>query len=132
MVFPTLTAIYTAVLALIYAVLSSWVIAGRFRFGVLHGDGGNAAMNRRMRSHANFAEYVPMVLLLVGFLEAGGAGAFTIHALLLVLVVTRVLHPIGMVAPENSLQQYVCRGASAAVTLVIMAVAAALALLRFA
>ena len=89
-------------------------------------------MNCRMRAHANFAEYVPMILLLVGLLEAGGGSAAAVHGLLLVLVVTRVLHPIGMVAPENSLQQYVCRGASAAVTLIVMTVAAVLLLVRFA
>ena len=132
MAFPTLTAVYGAILGLIYAIISSWVIAGRFKFDVLHGDGGSLPMNCRMRAHANFAEYVPMILLLVGLLEAGGGSAVAVHGLLLVLVVTRVLHPIGMVAPENSLQQYVCRGASAAVTLIVMTVAAVLLLVRFA
>jgi len=132
MMFPTVTATYAAILALIYAVISSWVIVGRGQFRVLHGDGGSAPMNRRMRAHANFAEYVPMILPLVGLLEASGTGRVTLNILLAVLVVTRVLHPIGMIAPENSFQQYVCRGGSAAATLIVMTMAAVLLLVRFA
>ena len=72
MVFPVVTAIAAAVLGLIFAALSGWVIAGRLSTGVLHGDGGEETMNRRMRAHANFIEYVPLILLLVALLECGG------------------------------------------------------------
>jgi uncharacterized membrane protein YecN with MAPEG domain len=132
MAFPTLTSFYIAALALIYFALSGWVVAGRLKFRVNHGDGGAAPMNRRIRAHANFAEYVPLILLMVTLLEAGGASRFTVHALLLPLVVARVLHPIGMIAPENSFQQRACRGGSAVVTWVIMVAAALLLLARLA
>jgi uncharacterized membrane protein YecN with MAPEG domain len=130
MVFPTLTAIYAAVLALIYAVLSAWVVVGRVGLRVHHGDGGHVQLNRRIRSHANFAEYVPLILLLVGLLEAGGAGRVTIHALLLPLVIARILHPIGMIAPEASPQQFALRGPSAVVTWLVLVIAAVLLLIR--
>jgi uncharacterized membrane protein YecN with MAPEG domain len=132
MVFPAITAIYAAVLALVYMALTIWVIAGRVRFRVNHGDGGHVALNRRIRSHANFAEYVPLILLLVGLLEAGGADRFTVNALLLVLVVARLAHPIGMVAPEASLQQFAFRAPGALATWAVMVVAAVLLLLKFA
>ncbi|MFT2095263.1 MAPEG family protein [Acidiphilium multivorum] len=74
MTFPTVAAGYGALLALIYLVLSLWVGFGRFGFRVIHGDGGNDRLARRIRAHANFAEYVPLILLLAALLEASGAG----------------------------------------------------------
>ena len=131
MVFPTLTAIYAAVLALIYFALSLWVVAGRAQYRVMHGDGDRDPLQRRIRSHANFAEYVPIILLLVGLLEAGGGGRVMIQALLLVLVVARIMHPIGMVAREGSFQQFAFRGPGAMATWVVMVVAAVQLLLRW-
>jgi uncharacterized membrane protein YecN with MAPEG domain len=132
MMVPTLTAIYAAVLALIFVALTMWVSAARFRFRVNHGDGGNTELQRRIRSHANFAEFVPLILILVALLEAGGAARFTIHALLLPLVIARIMHPIGMVAPEFSVQQFAFRAPGAAVTWAVMVIAAVLLLVRFA
>jgi uncharacterized membrane protein YecN with MAPEG domain len=132
MAFPAVTAGYAAVLALIFMALSAWVVAGRFRLRINHGDGGNAGLNRRIRAHANFAEYVPLILLLATLLEAGGAGRLTLHALLLPLTIARVMHPIGMVAPENSLQQFAFRAPSMMLTWTVLVIAAALLLLRLA
>jgi uncharacterized membrane protein YecN with MAPEG domain len=132
MVFPAITAIYAAVLALIFMALTVWVSLGRLRFRVNHGDGGNVVLNRRIRAHANFAEYVPLILLLVALLEADGAGRFTIHALLLPLTIARIMHPIGMVAREFSAQQFTLRGPGAAVTWAVMVIAAVLLLVRLA
>ena len=130
MTFPVLTSGYAAVLGLIFAALSGWVVAGRTRFRVNHGDGGNERLNRRIRAHANFAEYVPLILLLVALLEAEGAGRITIHALLLPLVIARVMHPFGMVARDASWQQFTFRGPGALVTLVVLIVSSVLLLLN--
>lgn len=130
MVFPVLTAFYAAVLGLIFAGLSGWVVAGRGKHRIIHGDGGNNTLNRRIRAHANFAEYVPLILLLVGLLEASGASHFTVRALLVPLVIARVLHPIGMVAPENSVQQYACRAPGAVITFVVLIAVSILLVIR--
>jgi len=130
MIFPVITAFYAGFLALIFAVLSTWVIAGRFKLKILHGDGGSDAMNRRMRAHGNFAEYVPFTLLLVGLFEASGGSPMIVRVLLIALTVARLMHPIGMVAPPNSVQQYAFRATSVIVTLGILALAAILLLLR--
>jgi hypothetical protein len=132
MAYPALTGVYAALLALVFAGLSIWVIAGRAKHRVHHGDGGNDDMNRRIRAHGNFAEYVPLILLLVALLEAGGAGRFTVHALLLPLLAARLMHPIGMVAPVASLQQGIFRGIGASVTMLILVVASVLLLVRLA
>jgi uncharacterized membrane protein YecN with MAPEG domain len=130
MIFPHITAAYTAVLALIYMVITAWVTAGRGKFKVLHGDGGNDHLNRRIRAHANFNEYVPLILILAALLEASGAGSVTMNALLLPLVVARIIHPIGMVAAENSPQQFAFRAPGALITWVVLVVAAVLLLIR--
>jgi uncharacterized membrane protein YecN with MAPEG domain len=130
MVFPAVTAFYAAVLALIYMALSGWVIAGRFSHGILHGAGDSDDMLRRMRTHANFAEYVPLILILLGLYEASGGSAARVRIMLIVLVVARLMHPVGMVAPANSVQQYAFRATSVIVTLALMAMAAVLVLTR--
>lgn len=128
MAYPAVTAFYAALLALLYVGLSGWVIAKRTR--VLHGDGGDPKLMKRIRSHANFAEYVPVALLLVALLESRGATSATlIHLLLIVLLVARILHPIGMFAPANSPRQFACRGGGIVATLTVIAVAAILLLL---
>ena len=124
MVFPVVTAVAAAVLGLIFVALSAWVMAGRLSTGVLHGDGGKEVLNRRTRAHANFIEYVPLILLLAALLEGGGGSRTLIEVLLVVLVVARLMHPLGMLAPPNSMQQYVFRGGAASATLAVLAVAA--------
>jgi uncharacterized membrane protein YecN with MAPEG domain len=132
MTYPTLTALYAAGFALIFFVLSIWVVAGRATSRVWQGDGGEARLNQRIRAHANFAEYVPLTLLLVGLIEAGGAGRGTVHALLAPLFVARLLHPIGMTAEDNSVSQRMLRGLPATVTWLVLLAAAILLLIRIA
>ena len=129
MIFPHITAIYAAILALIYLAITGWVVAGRGKFKVLHGDGGNDNLNRRIRAHANFNEYVPLILVLAALLEARGAGTVTMNALLLPLVVARVIHPFGMMARANSPQQFALRAPGALITWVVLAVVAVMLLL---
>ncbi len=132
MLFPTHTAAYTAILGLIYLALSAWVVAGRGKYKAFHGDGGAPALNRRIRAHANFNEYVPLLLIMVALLEGGGAQPGTVHALLGALVIARIMHPFGMVAPDNTPQQFIFRGLSAIATWIILLVAAILLLIRLA
>jgi uncharacterized membrane protein YecN with MAPEG domain len=56
------------------------------------GDGGDTMMLRRIRGHANFAEYVPLILLMMGLLEIGGQAKWSIHALGGMLLIGRLLH----------------------------------------
>lgn len=128
MIFPAVTATYAALLALVYAGLSGWVVAGRLTGDVLHGDGGQGSLQKRIRSHGNFAEYVPFVLLLCALLEARGTAHWVIHALLIALLVARIAHPVGMLAPKNSVQQYACRGVGAVTTVSVLAISAILLL----
>lgn len=130
MTFPTVTATYAALFGLLFFVLSAWVIAGRGKFRTHHGDGGQDRLQRRIRAHSNFAEYVPLILLLTALLEASGAGRTVVHALLAPLLVARLAHPLGMLAPVASLQQFALRGTGAVVTMVVLFAASAMLLAR--
>ena len=130
MAFPLVTATYAAILGLILAALSVWVVATRLQSGVLHGDGRQEAMGRRMRAHANFTEYVPMILILIALLEMMRSNIYLVTTLLVVLVIARLMHPFGMLAPVNSMQQYIFRGLPAVATVGVLIVAAVTLLLR--
>jgi uncharacterized membrane protein YecN with MAPEG domain len=58
------TALYAAPLALLFLVLSVRVIQRRRSGQVALGDGGDHLLLRCMRVQANFAEYVPIALIL--------------------------------------------------------------------
>lgn len=126
---PALTATYAALLAILYLALTLWVSAGRFGLGVLHGDGGRPGLNRRIRAHGNFAEYVPLALLLCALLEGRGAAPATLHLLLAPLMLGRLLHPFGMTAGENTPRQFLCRGLGSLLTWLVLLAAALLLLL---
>jgi uncharacterized membrane protein YecN with MAPEG domain len=61
--------LYAGLLALWLVVLSLRVIQARRAARVSLGDGGNRALQRAIRGQANFAEYVPIALLLLLILE---------------------------------------------------------------
>lgn len=95
------TALYAAVLALLFFGLSVRTLRLRRRLRIPVGDGGNEAMLRAMRVHANFAEYVPISLLLIFLLEAVVAAAWPIHVLGLCLLLGRCAHAYGVRAPRE-------------------------------
>jgi uncharacterized membrane protein YecN with MAPEG domain len=88
--------LYAAVLALVFVGLSIRTLRMRRSLRIAVGDAGNPAMLRAMRAHANFAEYVPLGLLLVFFVEAVGAAGWVVHALCACLLVGRAVHAWGV------------------------------------
>jgi len=63
------TPLYAALLGLMFIALSIRTIRLRRRYRVAIGDGRKALLQRAMRVNANFAEYVPLALLLIYFVE---------------------------------------------------------------
>lgn len=90
------TFLYAALLALFFVALSLRTLLLRRRLRIPVGDKGNEAMLRAMRVHANFAEYVPLCLLLFYFVEQSGARPMLVHALGISLVLGRLLHAWGV------------------------------------
>lgn len=92
----TVTPAYAAVLGMIFVALSVRTIRMRRRHRVAVGDGGNAELRRAMRVHANFAEYVPLALLLIFFVEHDVAEILLVHVLGIALLAGRLLHAWGV------------------------------------
>jgi len=85
-----ITPLYAGLLALWFLALSARVVQKRNTISL--GDGGDPEMLRRIRGHGNFAEYVPLILLMIGFLEVSHFPAWLLHTLGATLLVSRLLH----------------------------------------
>jgi len=94
------TAFFAGILGFLFLALSANVIKSRRKMRLALGDGGDAEIARKIRTQANFAEYVPFALLLMGIDEINGFS----HALLIligiVLVVGRLSHAYGLLVAE--------------------------------
>jgi len=91
-----ITALYASLLALIFLVLSVRVIGLRRVVRIGLGDGGDSALLRRVRVHANFAEYVPLCLILIGLAESLRAPPVLLHGLGGLLLAARISHAYGV------------------------------------
>jgi uncharacterized protein len=92
----TITPLYAALLALLYVYLSIRVISMRRGERISLGDGGSEEMQRRIRAHGNFAEYVPMVLILMALAELQNRPALGLHLIGGCLLVGRIAHAAGV------------------------------------
>jgi uncharacterized membrane protein YecN with MAPEG domain len=119
------TALYTGILLVMLVVLSLYVVKGRWVNKVGLGDAGNADMLKRMRTHANFVEYVPLALIGMYLLEVTKHSALILHALGIALVVARLLHAYGM----NRRSPNFGRAGGASLTLTILLVEAVMLIL---
>lgn len=128
---PTITAGYLSVLALLYALLSIRVVMLRGKYQVSLGDGGNAALTSAIRSHAHFAEYVPIIVLMIALLEMSGMSLARLHLLLGALLLARILHPLGMSAAPRTLRFRLFRVGGVAITFLLLVSCAVALLLRF-
>jgi uncharacterized membrane protein YecN with MAPEG domain len=86
------TPLYAGLLAIWYLVLCVRIIQYRGKAKINLGDGGDAHMFRLQRAQANFGEYVPLLLLMMGFLELSHWSVYVLHALGVGLLLARLLH----------------------------------------
>lgn len=122
-----ITLLYAGLLGLIYLGLTIRVIRFRGRHQVGIGDGGHGDLARAIRVHANFGEYVPLLLVLMGLIEATGGPAWALHAIGIVLVVGRLGHAYGLGGTEGA---SVGRAVGAGGTMVLLLVCSVWAVLR--
>jgi uncharacterized membrane protein YecN with MAPEG domain len=101
------TAVFASILALMFIKLSLGVIALRRKNKVSLGAGGVDALDRAIRAHGNFAEYVPLGLCLIGALELNGAPLEIVGALGLLLLAGRYFHAKGIHEPPPSFKNRV-------------------------
>ena len=129
---PSITSGYLAVLALLYAALGLQVSRLRRGNRVLLGDGDNIKLRSAIRAHANFAEYVPIIALMVAMLEMSGMSATRVHLLMAALLLARLLHPLGMYVGPRDWRFGICRVGGITLTITVLVAAALLILSRLA
>ncbi|MEM7081060.1 MAG: MAPEG family protein [Pseudomonadota bacterium] len=95
------TLITACILGLLFIWLCIYVINGRVKNEALIGDAGNTDMLFRIRTHANFTEYVPIFLILLALLELHGGNRIALIVIAAVFVIARVLHILGMGEDAN-------------------------------
>ena len=118
------TPLYAGLLVLWFVVLSARVVNLRRR-GIIFGDNGDIGVIRIVRAQANFAEYVPVALLMMGFLEASRFSIYVLHALGLTLLIARLLHGLAL---SFGWQIKFGRAAGAALTFIVLLIEAVLCL----
>jgi hypothetical protein len=74
----------------------------RRRHKVSLGDGGERAVTARMRAHANFVEYTPFFLILLGLVEMARGSATWLWLVAILFILGRILHPFGMDRPGGN------------------------------
>jgi uncharacterized membrane protein YecN with MAPEG domain len=120
------TPLYAALLTFWFLVLSMRVIHRRGR-GIPFGDGGDRTMQRMIRGHANFAEYVPLALLMMAMLELTRTSIYVLHVLGLVLLIGRLLHGYAL---SFTMRFVPGRTAGTVLTFVVLIAEAVLCLLK--
>jgi len=91
-----ITPVYAALLAVLFFALSVRIVRLRRRLRVAVGDGGEPELLRAIRAHGNFAEYVPLTVLLLALAESQGNPPLLLHALGLALLAGRIAHAWGI------------------------------------
>jgi uncharacterized membrane protein YecN with MAPEG domain len=91
-----ITPIIASFLGLIFIFLSVRTLRLRRKLKIAVGDSGNVEMLRAIRAHGNFAEYVPLTLLLIYFVEETHAPLWFVYVLGSVLTVGRLSHSFGI------------------------------------
>jgi hypothetical protein len=125
---PIVTALYAGLLGLLAVGVAfpAGMLRGKLNISV--GDGGSPALLLAMRRHANFAEWVPLALILIALLELNGVSTRAIHSLGAALVIARLLHAIGL---KSDTMQSVGRGLGAMATALITVTASVWLLVVF-
>lgn len=82
--------------ALLQVALTALVIVRRAQTGTDFLDGGDVQLLRRIRTHGNFVETVPMALLLMLLLELRGLSGTWLVAFGATLLLGRTLHALSL------------------------------------
>jgi uncharacterized membrane protein YecN with MAPEG domain len=88
------------------ALLNIWLGQRVGKMRILHkvsiGDGGNAPLTTRMRAQANFVEYTPFFLILLGLIELAIGSETWLWIVAIVYILGRIVHMFGMDHPPPS------------------------------
>lgn len=96
-----ISSFYAAILGAMLIYLSIKTIKARREFGFGIGDGSNIAMQRVVRAQANFTEYAPIFLILLGYAELNHLHPWAVYFLGALFVAGRVMHAHSLLKYEE-------------------------------
>ncbi len=99
MIHIPITLVTAGLCGLMFILLSLQVVRGRVATKVTMGDGNDPTLRTRIRTHGNFAEYVPLTLLLLALCEVADANRLLLAVCGGLLVLARAAHILGMPRP---------------------------------
>lgn len=91
-----ITLLYAGLLGLMMIVLTVRIIRLRWKHRVGLETGGVKELTKAVRAHGNFAEFVPLILVLMALVEVHDAPRLLVHASGCLLVASRLCHVIGL------------------------------------
>jgi uncharacterized membrane protein YecN with MAPEG domain len=94
-----ITSVIASALTIIFVKLSFAVIGLRRKNKVGLGSGGHEDLERAIRAHGNFAEYVPFGVILIACLELNGAPWWLVAIPGITLIIGRLIHAVGINQP---------------------------------
>lgn len=100
-----ITSIYVFVFAFLFVMLSYNVIKLRQEHGVGLGDGGHNALTRAIAAHGNFAQYVPMMLIILALCEMGGVESTLCFLLGFLMLFARGCHFYSLLVYETNAEE---------------------------
>ena len=123
MTVPFIVPAYAGLLALINIFLAIRVSRLRGAVRTTIGTGGNPNLERAIRAHGNFSEYVPLALLLLGFMEMQRGSSYLLHALCLLLVAGRLIHASAISQTQEKMSVRIAGTLMTQAVLIIAAIA---------
>jgi uncharacterized protein len=118
---PLVTGFYAGLLGLIFF-LTYHVGRTRARTNVSLMDGGNRDLIVAIRRQGNFAELVPLCLILMAIAEMARTSIYAIHIAGIVLVIARIVHPFGLYPDRMNTWQRMVGAGGTMVVLIILSV----------
>lgn len=91
------TGVFAAVLGILLLVLSAHVVKFRYKYKKDIGVTDDREFIVAVRTQANFVEYAPLGLIMLGIAELNGAASGLVYWAGMALVVGRILHAWGMI-----------------------------------
>lgn len=96
-----IASLYTGILVLVYICISAETILARRKHKVSIGVGPNSEISSIVSAHANFAAYVPILILQLWFAESSQLIApIWLHVIGVAIVVGRFSHYLAFRAPK--------------------------------
>jgi uncharacterized protein len=91
-----IVSLYSGIFGLFFVALSVRTLLLRRQFGIGIGSQDNSILTRAIRVHANFAEYIPLALILIYLLETQTSSNLWIHFICIALLTGRISHGYGV------------------------------------